>query len=281
MSPESIAMWAVLALVALGTLALAWLGVSRSIARREEVISASTALRRLAEINDRFRATIAHSTPLRVTYSTSVNSKSKLDHFDLSAFLRMSVLDDEARYMHEVAVHEAIRLNYRIYEQAVSETAQRWLGKFTEERLQTPQFQRLEAKLYRRQTIPASPPVVSLTATVRYTSPKGQNSYRRSLEWDLPDLRDGLRAAQEARAVQSTNQYMRQRERSMVTPSVRMDTLKRDGFRCRMCGASAAQGTNLHIDHILPISRGGLSTQDNLQTLCETCNLGKGNRFVG
>ena len=48
-----------------------------------------------------------------------------------------------------------------------------------------------------------------------------------------------------------------------------------------MCGASAADGATLHIDHIVPVSLGGRTVQENLQTLCQSCNLGKSNRFVG
>jgi len=35
----------------------------------------------------------------------------------------------------------------------------------------------------------------------------------------------------------------------------------------------------LHVDHIVPVSRGGKSVMGNLQTLCEDCNCGKGNRY--
>ena len=53
--------------------------------------------------------------------------------------------------------------------------------------------------------------------------------------------------------------------------------MKRDSFRCCICGASPAKGDNidLHIDHIIPWSKGGETTLDNLQTLCSKCNLGK------
>jgi 5-methylcytosine-specific restriction endonuclease McrA len=33
----------------------------------------------------------------------------------------------------------------------------------------------------------------------------------------------------------------------------------------------------LHVDHIKPWSHGGETIEDNLQTLCATCNLGKSN----
>lgn len=54
--------------------------------------------------------------------------------------------------------------------------------------------------------------------------------------------------------------------------------LKRDNFRCVTCGASPAisLGVVLHIDHIHPWARGGPTVADNLRTLCEACNLGKG-----
>lgn len=64
-------------------------------------------------------------------------------------------------------------------------------------------------------------------------------------------------------------------------PSLRMRfrVLKRDNFCCRACGASPAltPGLSLHVDHIKAWSRGGETVDENLQTLCEGCNLGKSN----
>lgn len=44
--------------------------------------------------------------------------------------------------------------------------------------------------------------------------------------------------------------------------------------------AKREDGVKLHVDHVVPVSRGGKSTMDNLQTLCEDCNCGKGNKYV-
>lgn len=54
--------------------------------------------------------------------------------------------------------------------------------------------------------------------------------------------------------------------------------MKRDNFKCVYCGASTATNstTTLHIDHIIPRSKGGTNTPENLQTLCQQCNIGKG-----
>ena len=68
-------------------------------------------------------------------------------------------------------------------------------------------------------------------------------------------------------------------ERSKVSDSMRYDILKRDGFRCCICGAKADEEVTLHIDHIHPISKGGKSTYNNLRTLCDKCNMGKSNKI--
>ena len=50
--------------------------------------------------------------------------------------------------------------------------------------------------------------------------------------------------------------------------------------KCQICGRSAKDGAILHIDHIIPISKGGRTEIDNLRTLCQSCNLGKGSRVL-
>lgn len=65
-------------------------------------------------------------------------------------------------------------------------------------------------------------------------------------------------------------------ERAKMTPRLRYSVIKRDGYRCRACGASVQDGARLHVDHIEPVSRGGRTVTENLQTLCASCNAGKG-----
>ena len=66
-------------------------------------------------------------------------------------------------------------------------------------------------------------------------------------------------------------------ERGKVSNKMRFSIYERDGDRCRHCGVSEQYAT-LEIDHIIPISKGGKSTYDNLQTLCRKCNYEKGNK---
>ena len=67
-------------------------------------------------------------------------------------------------------------------------------------------------------------------------------------------------------------------ERGKVSNKMRFAIYERDGYRCCNCGRSDNE-SNLEIDHIRPISKGGKSTYNNLQTLCSTCNKNKGNRY--
>jgi hypothetical protein len=54
----------------------------------------------------------------------------------------------------------------------------------------------------------------------------------------------------------------------------------RDRFRCVACGKNPPQhGVTLHVDHIEPWADGGKTVLENLQTLCEPCNLGKGRSY--
>ena len=54
----------------------------------------------------------------------------------------------------------------------------------------------------------------------------------------------------------------------------RKNVLRRDRFRCQYCGSR----DRLTIDHVLPKSRGGRDTWENLVAACTPCNNRKGNR---
>jgi Homing endonuclease associated repeat/HNH endonuclease len=73
-------------------------------------------------------------------------------------------------------------------------------------------------------------------------------------------------------------QTAKQRETSRkINWRLRAQVLIRDGCVCRMCGTSPLKDATvvLHADHILPWSKGGETTLENLQTLCHVCNIGK------
>lgn len=71
------------------------------------------------------------------------------------------------------------------------------------------------------------------------------------------------------------------KNKKSISLKLRSEVLKRDKYRCQHCGASAKGGASLHVDHIIPESKGGKTNLSNLQVLCADCNLGKSNKFVG
>lgn len=59
---------------------------------------------------------------------------------------------------------------------------------------------------------------------------------------------------------------------------LRWDVLKRDKYFCIKCGRRPPD-VELQVDHIIPKSRGGHTSIENLQTLCFDCNQGKKNHY--
>lgn len=61
---------------------------------------------------------------------------------------------------------------------------------------------------------------------------------------------------------------------------IRYDVLQKHGGQCLLCGRSRRHGVVIHVDHIVPLSADWSRRldPDNLQVLCEDCNLGKSNR---
>lgn len=60
---------------------------------------------------------------------------------------------------------------------------------------------------------------------------------------------------------------------------LRWAVFERDGFCCTYCGADVH--ADPHCDHVVPLSRGGMSTLDNLTTACGRCNSSKRDRMIG
>jgi len=70
-----------------------------------------------------------------------------------------------------------------------------------------------------------------------------------------------------------------EREKEKMTPTLRYSVLERDGFKCVACGRSQSDSVKLHVDHFIPLSKGGKTEPKNLRTLCAECNHGKGGRM--
>ena len=116
------------------------------------------------------------------------------------------------------------------------------------------------------------------TYVFEYVSAGGNSSQRSVITFD-------------GQTVEAISEYISDRikynksakaQRSLMTNSLRSRIKERDNYTCKMCSASVHEQSLLllEIDHILPVSKGGLSTPDNLQTLCWKCNRSKSDKIL-
>lgn len=74
-------------------------------------------------------------------------------------------------------------------------------------------------------------------------------------------------------------QYNCENQRKIVTQELRNKVIERDKSICQICGKNCSE-SEIEIDHIKPISKGGKSVIQNLQVLCKKCNRRKSNKWI-
>jgi len=60
-----------------------------------------------------------------------------------------------------------------------------------------------------------------------------------------------------------------------IPRNLRQRIIERDGLHCVYCDEDLSSA-EIHMDHVIPESRGGETTYNNLQVTCRRCNLAKG-----
>lgn len=112
----------------------------------------------------------------------------------------------------------------------------------------------------------------------QYTSAGGNSSQESIITLNTPTL-EALSAtlAERIRWAKSAAG-----QRALMTTKLRSQIKERDKFACLKCGIAVAVEPHLllEVDHIVPVSRGGLSVEENLQTLCWKCNRSKGAKLI-
>lgn len=75
-----------------------------------------------------------------------------------------------------------------------------------------------------------------------------------------------------------TREMRQEFKRKIVPDGTRRKVMERDGFTCVDCGRNPRDnpGCILEVDHRRPVAMGGSNEEGNLQTLCDSCNRGKG-----
>lgn len=112
----------------------------------------------------------------------------------------------------------------------------------------------------------------------QYVSAGGNSSLSYDIEFDVPNIEDFVDYLGDLVKFKKSVAG----QRALMTQSLRSRIKERDDYTCQMCGISAQTTENLllEIDHIMPLAKGGITSEENLQTLCWKCNRSKGSRVL-
>lgn len=69
--------------------------------------------------------------------------------------------------------------------------------------------------------------------------------------------------------------YLANKRKAFRLPYKRKEILEKAAFKCTYCGGHASG-----LDHVVPLSRGGHDTPENVVACCASCNPKKGNKLI-
>jgi 5-methylcytosine-specific restriction endonuclease McrA len=254
--------------------------IARRSAIRSAVSSQSAALRELRNLNAHYWQIVADQGPIMHRHTEVVGSKSKFDTFDLDELFLREIEKHEVQVGAEISARRRAWQGYQDYKQRCASVAHTYLGKACPPGVNWSLARKIEDQIFHQEILREPQLVANIEIGVGYRSPQGKNTYWWAKTYSFADLEQAYSYMRERRRHSSLAANQRQAERAKMTSSMRVDVLRRDGYRCRFCGATS-KVANLEIDHIEPVSHGGKTTVDNLQVLCSDCNRGKSNRFRG
>lgn len=122
--------------------------------------------------------------------------------------------------------------------------------------------------------------------------PIGTVNWQRSVKLYFEDLADIIVEDQSGKVLRSKNfemlvpRVIRLKDyiaKSMVKERIspnRHNVAIRDNFACQYCGANLDEDEDQTLDHVIPVSKGGKDTWDNLVLCCRECNTFKGSRSM-
>lgn len=240
--------------------------------KRDTVHETSVLLKKLSELNSKYPFHL--NLQGRYVYRKSLPTKPKFDRYEISDFFDECILKNSGLRSISDAFLENRKLN-----QDYSDKIRELKSEITEEQAENlhiplEEYQKIEREFFTERVLR---PFLDceIECVVSYDSPQGRNHYSKSEKYRIDDVIPHFNALQQRIALQNSEEAKRKRARSQMTDKLRYTILKRDGFRCVLCGRGRDDGAQLEVDHIFPVSKGGETVPKNLRTLCKECNRGK------
>lgn len=263
------AVWAAISIVVI----LIWIIISCiRAARRNIVKKTSTMLQKLLEINSLYN--FDSNIRMKYIFEVALQTKPKFDRYDLINLLDENILNNSEFIQNTKAVEYNRNLYSEYFEKINCLQSEMTIEQIKSLHISYKSYIKIEQKLFQ---IKKLKPILEceITCIALYNSPKGRNHYSKKAEYRMDDVFRRNDILQKQMEYKNSEEARKKRARALMTDKMRYTILKRDGFRCQICGRTADDGVKLHVDHIIPVSKGGATVPENLRTLCETCNWGK------
>lgn len=108
-----------------------------------------------------------------------------------------------------------------------------------------------------------------------FQSMQRDGAFSRLSKTELVQLRSDVVRESYRKQIQTPRHKPQPRQGREGWLKLRFRILKRDSYRCQLCGRSAQDGVLLEVDHKIARAKNGSNDPSNLWTLCFDCNRGK------
>ena len=258
------------------TIALTVFILVRNSKYKKFVLSKSESIRKLDELNNRYDFIIYES---RYSFYHRFDNKSHWSKTEPIAFLSREVrnnLEVWFKLRSNIESNRTLLSEYKSDIKRINKPIDTETCAFAN--MKYKKCLKTESKIF-KERIQKPDTDVSISVKLRYVSRNGKVDLTKSGVFGYVELIRILDSVSTARVDRKTYERLATAERAMLSDGMRYDVLRRDGFRCVLCGTSSKDGAVLHVDHIIPVSKGGKTVMNNLRTLCEKCNIGKSNKI--
>lgn len=237
---------------------------------KKEVIKSSLKIQKLIELNNQYK--FKKILKKNRNISEREYSRKSLDRVTSSSIIKYhiennidSIRTDIENYIYNINLFEIYKKNVNMISNIESENNSNF---------SIDKFKKIENKIYNSLIINKDDFLINLDLEVYYRSNGGKVYDCKRGKFTINHLISFYREWKNGKKFEET----KRQERKIMNDSIRYNVLKRDNYKCQICGVTAKEGAKLHVDHIIPVSKGGKTVMSNLQTLCDRCNLGKGNK---